>query len=67
MKLTENTTLIEWFRTKNMWVHAKPHEYGWMGHVMYIDSREYAHWTHPPVDSYEDAMEQAIEHALTNI
>lgn len=64
MIYTEKTTLIEWLRSKNMCAYAIPHEFGWMGHVRFIDTRSDAHWTHPPVDTYEQAIAQAIEYCL---
>lgn len=65
--MNEKTTLIEFFRTKNMCAYALPHEFGWMGQVMYIDSQENAHWTHPPVGTYEDAIQQAVDYCLKEL
>lgn len=66
-KVNEKTKMSEFLRERNMLILANPHEFGWMGHVMYIDTREYADWTHSPVDTYDEAIEQAIEFALTII
>ena len=64
IRLGDKIKLIEYFKTKNMLIVAEPHELGWMGQIIDINTREYVHWTHPPVDTYDEGIDQALEYAI---